>query len=97
MDEDVKRCLKGVFRSKPPVPKYKTSWDPQLVLSYLEGLGKNSSLSLLLLTQNLAMLLALAPGQRIQTLSLILTDHLVFTEFGVEISSLIGSVHKQMA
>lgn len=69
-DFRMKRFFKGVFKSRPNLPKYNTTWDPNIVLNYVRGLT-NEAISLELLTMKLAVLLALATGQRMQTLSLI--------------------------
>lgn len=58
------RLLKGVFNQRPPQPRYTHTWDVAKMLTYLKSLGSNESLSLKLLTQKLAMLLALVLGHR---------------------------------
>jgi hypothetical protein len=30
------RFMKGVFNSKPPLPRYKDIWDANIILQYLE-------------------------------------------------------------
>ena len=42
----VTRLLKGAFNDRPPLPKYTSTWDVQVVLDYLHSLGENESLSL---------------------------------------------------
>lgn len=69
-DMRVKRFFKGVFKLKPTFPRYDVTWNPSIVLDYLEKL-QNNSINLETLTKKLVMLLALSTGQRIQTLSLI--------------------------
>lgn len=64
----VKRFLKGVFKTKPTFPKYTYTWDPAIVLSYLEKQATRS-LSLADLTLKLSALLALASAQRVQSLT----------------------------
>ena len=61
----VGRLLKGVKARRPSLPRYKHTWDPNLVLSFLRG-AENKSLKEL--TLNFVMLLALVTGQRAQTL-----------------------------
>lgn len=58
------RFLKGVFNLRPPLPLYECTWDVTKVTSYLKELGDNEQLSLKLLTQKLAMLLALVLAHR---------------------------------
>ena len=50
----------GAFNSRPPMPRYKDTWEVSKVLRYLQALGPNESLSLKDLTKKLAMLLTLS-------------------------------------
>lgn len=34
-DARLKRFFKGIFRLRPPRPKYDITWDPEIVLSHL--------------------------------------------------------------
>ena len=57
------RLLKGVLNLRPALPRYQRTWSVDVVLIYLRSLPRNEDLSLKLLTQMLAILLALtAPG-----------------------------------
>lgn len=67
----LKRFFKGVFKIKPVFPRYSVTWDPNTVLNYLDDLSPNDTLSFEQLSKKLVVLLALATGQRLQTLSLI--------------------------
>ena len=58
------RLLKGIYNSRPPQPRYSTTWDVSKVLDYIRSLGPSSSLNLRQLTHKLAMLLALANASR---------------------------------
>lgn len=69
-DFRLRRFFKGVFGMRPPLARYEHTWDPDIVLSYVRLL-QNKDISLEILTQKLAILLALVTGQRIQTLGLI--------------------------
>ena len=40
----VSRFLKGVFNSRPPAPKYSSTWDVDIVLDYIRGLPDNEQL-----------------------------------------------------
>ncbi|KAJ8914088.1 hypothetical protein NQ315_014284 [Exocentrus adspersus] len=64
----VKRFMKGIARSRPAAPRYSCTWDPNIVLEYFRTSSDDSlkSVSLKLVT-----LLALATGERLQTISLI--------------------------
>ncbi|CAH0724930.1 unnamed protein product, partial [Brenthis ino] len=70
-DDRISRILRGVYKLRPSVPKYKNTWDPQVVLSKLDTWYPNSELSLEKLTIKLVMLLALCTAHRLQTFSLI--------------------------
>ena len=61
---DVCRLVKGVFESRPSLPKYTDTWDVNTVLRYLDGLGPVEKVSLKDLTLRTCMLLALVTGQR---------------------------------
>lgn len=81
----VRRFLKGVYRLRPPKPKYHCTWDPIIVLNYIKTLPSNDDLSLLTLSQKLVTLLALATGQRIQTLHLIKVENIIIDPNGIKI------------
>lgn len=68
-DDRLKRFLKGVYRLKPPQPKYNATWDTNLVLDKLNTWNPNDSLSLEKLAFKTVTLLALSTAHRIQTLS----------------------------
>ena len=40
----VTRFMKGVYKSTPPTPHYKTTWDVQVVLTYLSSFPEVSEL-----------------------------------------------------
>ena len=58
------QLLKGIFNSRPPQPRYSFTWDVSVVVGHIKTLGANSSLSLKVLSQKLAMLLALTSAER---------------------------------
>lgn len=65
----VKRFMKGVFKLRPAKPRYECTWDAELVLSVIRSWPINDQLSLKNLTLKVVSLLALATGQRVQTIS----------------------------
>jgi len=67
----ISRFIRGVFRSRPPVPRYESTWDAQIVLSHLGSFAVASELNLKDLTQTLVMLMALVSAQRTQSLYLL--------------------------
>lgn len=66
------------------MPRYENTWDPGIVINHVRTLD-NDTISLELLTQKLASLMALATGQRIQTLSLIEIENILIQEDRIEI------------
>ena len=48
----ITRLLKGAFHTHPPLPKYSHTWDVNVVTTYLNNLGENTSLSLPNLTRD---------------------------------------------
>ena len=76
----VSRFMKADFLERPSLPRSRTTWDPQLVLDYLCGLGPTVNLSLLQLSRKLAMLMLLLSGHRGQILHLLDTRNLSVTE-----------------
>lgn len=78
------RLLKGVSRLRPPQCKYNSTWDPKIVLDYIE-LHLSHDLSLRCLTMKLVALLLLCSGHRVQTISMIKVQEIVFSNLDVQI------------
>ncbi|XP_052751844.1 uncharacterized protein LOC128199980 [Galleria mellonella] len=76
-NEKIKRFFKGIFKLKPVFPRYIVTWDTNIVLNHLANLS-NDSINLEMLSKKLVMLLALATGQRTQTLSLIKISNITY-------------------
>jgi hypothetical protein len=70
------RLVKGIGRLRPPLPRYQSTWDVNLVLNLFKEFPSNDKLNLKDLTLKLVSLLALASGQRAQTLSGINLDNI---------------------
>ena len=34
-DQDLNRFLKGIYNSKPPMPRYSTTWDANIILNFV--------------------------------------------------------------
>lgn len=79
---EVKRFMKGIFRTRPPRPKYNSTWNPQDVLKLLD---KPTDTDLKSVSCKLVTLLILATGQRIQTAFLIRCPNIKFSSLGVDI------------
>lgn len=84
-DESLRRWFKGIFKLKPYVPKYNSSWDPAIVLSYIEKWYPLENINLEKLTKKTVILLALATGQRSQTLFSINIHNIMVNSLGVDI------------
>ncbi|CAB0006599.1 unnamed protein product [Nesidiocoris tenuis] len=78
----VKRYLKGIFRQRPPAPRYQTTWDPQIVLDYLET---TTGSDLKAQSFKLVTLLTLATGQRLQTISTIRIPNITMSAEGARV------------
>lgn len=83
-DFRIKRFFRGVFQLRPSKPRYVNTWDPGSVLNFLRN-SQNKDISLEKLSHKLSMLMALASGQRVQTLALIEIKNIVESEKGIEI------------
>lgn len=64
----VSRFMRGVFNSRPSLPRYCAIWDVSIVLKHLASRSPSRDLSLQQLTLKLVTLCALVSGQRAQTL-----------------------------
>ena len=64
----VKQLFKGVYNSRPPQPRYSSTWDVNLVLDYITSLGENKDLPLKQLSSKLLMLMSLVSASRISEL-----------------------------
>lgn len=84
-DDSIKRLLKGAFKVRPSVPKYTSTWDPQIVLNTVSEWFPNREQSIEKITKKLAILLALCTAHRVQTLSLIKTSNISIGNNGAEI------------
>lgn len=68
-DDCVKRFFKGVFRMRPPLPKYNITWDTSIILNSLADWYPNETLNLEKISYKLSTLLALTTAHRAQTIS----------------------------
>ena len=74
----VAQFMRAVYNEKPALPRYMSTWDPDLVLRYLRGLGPNDGLTLLSLSCKLCTLMLLLSGQRGQTLLTLELDNMTW-------------------
>ena len=64
----VKRLMKGVFESRPTLPRYNSIWNVSTVLDFINTLGPDEELSLKNVTLKCVTLVALLSRQRCQTI-----------------------------
>ena len=76
--------MKGVFNSRPALPRLNVTWDVSIVLNYLESM---SDVSLFQLSCKLSMLFLLLSAQRCQTRHLIELPDIRFLNNCVYIAS----------
>lgn len=88
----VRRFMKAVFQERPSFPRLHSTWDPDVVLRHIRGLGPNSNLSLLQLSRKLVMLMLLVSGQRGQTLHLLDIQNMTVSD--TKVSFRIGDLLK---
>jgi len=67
----VQRFMRGIFTSRPSLPKYGEIWDVNIVFKYISLLPSNEALTLLTLSEKLCILMMLLSGQRGQTIHLL--------------------------
>lgn len=60
--------MKGVFESRPTLPRYNSIWHVSTVLDFIKTLGPNEDFSLKNVTLKCVTLVALLSGQRCQTI-----------------------------
>ena len=70
----VRRFFKGVFNVRPPPMKPQYTWDPGLLLEYIENLGDNDGLDLKTLSLKLTALLMLLSGNRVHCVHSLSTE-----------------------
>lgn len=82
----ITRFVKGVSRLRPPTCKYKTTWDANVVLKFVQSWPQNCELSFKDLSLKLVALLALCTGQRVQTLVSIQVEEVIVSRTSVIIN-----------
>ncbi|CAG2190131.1 unnamed protein product [Mytilus edulis] len=81
----VTRYMRGIFNARPSLPKYTETWDVNIVLDYLKTLPANEELTLLQLSQKLALLLMLLSAQRCQTVHLIKLNNITISNDNMKV------------
>ena len=90
---DVKRFMKGIFQSRPALPRYNKTWDVQTMLQYLSSMKDTKDLTLKDLSLKLVILVALTTAQRGQSLHLMDTANMVHEQNSLVF--MLGSAIKQ--
>ena len=72
----VKRFMKGIFEKRPALPRYSSTWDVNVVFSYIRKQKPVNLLSLKDLSYRFAFLLCLLSGQRCQTIFTLSLDNM---------------------
>ena len=67
----ISRFMRGVFKSRAPVPRNDSTWDVQPMLSHLSSFALPEDLDLKSLTLKLVALVALISAQRLQSIHLL--------------------------
>jgi len=75
--------LKGIFNTRPPLPRYSQSWDVRIVINFLSNY-KSTDISVLQLAKKAATLLALVNADRCSDLAALDRDHVKWSASGVE-------------
>lgn len=84
-NKDISRFFRGIYKLRPSLPKYKETWDPNIILEYISNFFPNEGLDLQMISKKLLILLALTTAQRLQTFSLITIDNIHITESNIKI------------
>ena len=77
-DERVNTMIKGIFKLHPSLPKYIVTYDPDIILQYLDSLPASKLLSTDVFTEKLCTLLSLLSAQRRQIISSLKVDRSVW-------------------
>ena len=77
----VVQLLNGAYNLRPLLPRYSSTWEVAKVVSFLDQLGPNGSLSLKDLSQKLGLLLALTAMERV---SEVIAHDLRYRQFSPE-------------
>ena len=82
----VSRLLKGVYNLRPPQPRYTATWDVDIVVRFFQALGNNGTLPLKILSQKLALLMALVDASRVSELQALDLRYRLYRPEGVVFS-----------
>lgn len=80
------RAMRGAFNARPALPRYKDTWDVNILINYLRSLPENKDLTLRILSMKLAILFLLLLGQRLQTLTVLDTRNILVTDAQIRVA-----------
>lgn len=83
-DDRINRLFKGFYKTCPPLPKYNQTWNPATVLNHVSALYPNDNLDLETLTKKVVTLIALVTAHRVQTISKIKLENILFSSSSEE-------------
>ena len=78
-DGNIGRMLRGIFKLRPSIPKHVVTYDPNIMLKYIDSLPINKDLSSELHIKKLYALLYFLSGQRSQSIGKIKIDKSVIS------------------
>ena len=73
-NERVSRVIIRIFKLRPSLPKYIVTYNPDIILQYMDSLPTNNLLSMDLLTKKFCTFLCILGRQRSQTISSLKVD-----------------------
>ena len=76
----VKRFMKGIYESRPALPRYCSTWSVKTVFDYLRAQKAPSLLPLKDLSHRVTFLLSILSGQRCQTIQKLSIDHMTIED-----------------
>ena len=79
----VKKSMRGIFNKRPAFPKYRKTWNPDIVLNYLSSLSSN--LTLLKLSQKVFLLRLRLTDQRGQSIHILKVEDVILYEDSLEL------------
>lgn len=80
----IKRLMRGFFQIRPTGPRYESTWDVGIVLSFIKNNWPRKNLELKELTLKLVILIALVSGQRGQSIHLMKLENMIVKSDSVE-------------
>ena len=77
-EEIVNQTIRGIIKLRPSFPKYTVTYNPDVILKYMNRLPENEQLNLEMLTKKLPTLLCLLSRKRSQSIQKVRLDYASF-------------------